>query len=280
MVNALPDHIGLPPGAASAAILCGDPERAHAVADRLGARKISARRGFDIYVTDQSETSLAVVSTGIGGPATALVAEELIMQGVRVLVRLGSCGSLCDTVRPGDVVISTGCVRADGVSATYLGASIPAAPHFQLTSLLAEEAAAAARVHARQSHAGLTHCKDVYYSEKIDFHPDEDAARRQWSASRRAGALATEMEAAALFAVAQVRGAAAGCALIVVGKTTGAAEAAGFETGFNAVTNAVTRFVKSPGFEQLRVRPLDPTRSFLRPGALETPTPRVEPKSD
>jgi len=40
---------------------------------------------------------LTVQATGIGGPSTAIVCEELIGLGARTLVRIGTCGALVTT---------------------------------------------------------------------------------------------------------------------------------------------------------------------------------------
>jgi uridine phosphorylase len=86
----------------------------------------------------------------IGGPATAIVAEELAQVGVTSIVRVGTCGSMQPSVRPGHL---------------------------------------------------------------------EDQWRERWAALRKLGVLATEMEAAALHAVGQVRGLRTGAIFVPVDDT-------------------------------------------------------------
>ncbi len=208
----MPDHIGLSATGARSAILTGDPTRVPWMAEAWGGLVVSEgdRRGFRYVET----ADVVVIGTGIGAPATAIAAEELIELGIENLVRIGSCGGMAAQVKPGDLVVSTGAIRDEGTSRTYLPPEVPALPDFNLLTALV----AAAREETTVAwHVGLTHCKDAYYSEVPARTLDEDAARLRWATLARVGALATEMEAAALFAVAQVRGARAGAVLVSVG---------------------------------------------------------------
>ena len=57
------------------------------------------------------------VSVGNGGryaPDTAITTEILCGAGAEALIRVGSCGSLQDNVKIGDLVIVTGALRGDG----------------------------------------------------------------------------------------------------------------------------------------------------------------------
>ncbi len=263
------DHLGLTQNTARLAILTGDPMRAAWAAERLDADQIEDRRGFDIYRTHDRTPEILVVSTGIGGPATAIVAEELVMHGVRALVRLGTCGAVSENVAPGDLVISSACVRVDGTSTAYLDSAYPAVAH---PGLAARITAAVRQADQRQQvphHVGLTHCKDAYYSEKIGMLPDVPAERSRWAGLRAAGVLATEMEAAALFAVAQLRGVAAAALLAVVGKTDSDRDKVAISVALDATTTALDQFDASGEIEALSARPGDPGQSFLSAGALD-----------
>ncbi len=63
------------------------------------------------------------VSIGNGGryaPDTAITTEILCGAGAESLIRVGSCGSLQDNVKIGDLVIVTGALRGDGTSRYYV----------------------------------------------------------------------------------------------------------------------------------------------------------------
>ena len=63
------------------------------------------------------------VTVGNGGryaPDTAITTEILCGAGAQSLIRVGSCGSLQDHVKIGDLVIVTGALRGDGASRYYV----------------------------------------------------------------------------------------------------------------------------------------------------------------
>ena len=134
---------------------------------------------------------LTIQSTGMGGPSTAIVVEELIALGARTLVRIGTCGALDSTLRLGDLIAVSEAVPGDGTSAS-LGASAPVAADPALRDALARQL-------GRPAVRVCT--SDLFYDER----PTE------WMQ----GAAAVEMEAAALLRLAQLRGATAGCLLAV-----------------------------------------------------------------
>lgn len=212
-------HLGDIRTKATNAIVTGDPDRVAILSDALGgARETWQNRGFVcVQLTDER---LIICSTGIGGPATAIVAEELAQLGVTSIVRVGTCGSLQPLVRPGHLVISEASVRDDGASAAYLPAAFPAVSTPDLLQRLIREADELSRPY----HVGITHCKDAYYAESPDGLPLEAAWRERWAMLRRLGVLATEMEAAALHAVGQVRGLRTGAVFVPTDDTLSAVQ--------------------------------------------------------
>lgn len=189
--------------AASVAILTGNPTRVPFLAETLGSPDGEwSRRGFTIgrSIRDSGEPVL-VCSTGIGGPSTAIVVEELIQMGVETFVRVGTCGSIQPHIGGGELVVSTGCVRDEGTSGQFLPIEYPAVPDFDLLAALA----ALARRSSMTAHVGVTHCKDAYYAEAPVGFPLAEHWSRRWEGLRACGVLATEMEASALFAIAMIR---------------------------------------------------------------------------
>lgn len=212
-------HLGDIRTRATSAIVTGDPDRVAMLSDVLGGARATWRnRGF--VCVQLLDERLMLCSTGIGGPATAIVVEELAQLGVTSIVRVGTCGSLQPSVRPGHLVISAASVRDDGTSAAYLPAAFPAVPAPGLLQRLTLRAGELSRPH----HVGVTHCKDAYYAESPDGLPLESLWRERWAALRKLGVLATEMEAAALYAVGQVRGLRTGAIFVPVDDTLSAAQ--------------------------------------------------------
>jgi uridine phosphorylase len=125
---------------------------------------------------------------GIGAPAATIVLEELVAVGVHRFVSVGTAGALQPGSTPGDIVLCTGAVRDEGVSHHYLPADVDARPSATLT----ERLASALPPHER----GTTWTIDAPYRETV----------AELSHYQAAGVRSVEMEAAALFAVGQVRG--------------------------------------------------------------------------
>jgi uridine phosphorylase len=209
----MPHHLGDVRSDASIAIITGDPDRVPRLAAAVGHEAGRwERRGFLGIEVNAEQAPVLICSTGIGGPSTAIVVEELAELGVGTVVRVGTCGSLQRHVVAGDLVLSSGSVRDDGASAHYLPLAFPAVPDFALLAAVD----AAAREGGYCCHMGITHCKDAYYSEDPARMPMPERWRDRWAMLRAAGVLATEMEAAALFVVAAVRGIRAAAVVMAV----------------------------------------------------------------
>src|SRR3954470_5476809 len=116
-----PDPIHLNPATdvAERVLLPGDPQRALAVASALLAepKMLNTRRGLWGYTGTAPDGGLVTVqSTGMGGPSAAIVVEELIGLGARVLVRIGTCGALIDGLELGQLLAASPVLVADGTS--------------------------------------------------------------------------------------------------------------------------------------------------------------------
>ena len=194
-------HLRPHAGVAERVLLPGDPGRALRLAQVLLAsppQMLNHNRGLWGYTGIAADgEALTVQSTGMGGPSAAIVVEELIALGARRLVRVGTCGALSDGFALGELLIADQVLCGDGASRA-LGAGERLEPDPALLAGLR----AAARSGTR---AGTVVSSDLFYD------PDERRAAG-WTA---AGAVAVEMEAAAVLAVAARRGVAAACVLVV-----------------------------------------------------------------
>ena len=200
--------IGLQPTAdlAERVLLPGDPARALLLAESLldGAKMFNHHRGLWGYTGLAPDgESLTIQSTGMGGPSAALVVSELIDLGARRLIRVGTCGALAGGLQLGDLLIATEAISADGTSrALGAGDRTPATPG--LLAAVTGAAGEAERDMASSAHAGLA---------PLALQPA--AVVEQVGADHGAGALAVEMEAATVFALAAVRGVEAAALLVV-----------------------------------------------------------------
>lgn len=188
-------------------LLPGDPGRALLLAQTLleAPLMFNHHRGLWGYTgTAADGEPMTVQSTGMGGPSAAIVITELAELGARRLLRVGTCGALERSLALGDLVIVEGAIAEDGTSRA-LGAAGRAMPDRALVASLRDEAVDGGHDGAAQVHSGLVVSSDLFYDAP-------EGAEERWIT---AGALAVEMEAATLFALAARRGLEAAALLLV-----------------------------------------------------------------
>jgi DeoD family purine-nucleoside phosphorylase len=199
-----PIHLRPTAPLAERVLLPGDPGRALALAQCLleQPRMFNHHRGLWGYTGSASDGEpLTIQSTGMGGPSAAIVLHELISLGARRAIRVGTCGALSDALALGELVVAREALAGDGTSAA-LGAGALTRADRGLTGALI---GALERNGGRTPHSGRIASTDLFY--------ESDTRRnREWSA---AGALAVEMEAAALFALGAALGVPVACVLAV-----------------------------------------------------------------
>ncbi|OGS43316.1 MAG: hypothetical protein A3K76_02850 [Euryarchaeota archaeon RBG_13_57_23] len=144
------------------ALLCGEPERVPKIAATLaGSRKIRQVREYTVFGGTISNIPVTVASTGIGGPSTAILVEELANLGAHTMIRIGTSGGIASGLEKGDFVIATGAVRADGTSRSYVWPEYPAVADHEVVMALVE---AATKARARFD-VGICFSVDGFYSE-------------------------------------------------------------------------------------------------------------------
>jgi uridine phosphorylase len=129
---------------------------------------------------------------GFGAPGAAIVIEELATLGVGRFINMGLAGALPNDVGFGDVVLCTAAIRDEGVSHHYVPPARYAYPSAQLTDELRQELSSDGVSFVE----GSSWTVDAVYRETV-----EEAI-----AYRDEGVVTVEMETAALFTIAQVRG--------------------------------------------------------------------------
>ena len=196
------------------AILPGDPGRVEKIAAFLdNPRFFHQNREYTTWLGELEGRPVLVMSTGMGGPSTAIAVEELYMTGVRTFIRVGTCGGMQTEVMGGDVVIANAAIRMEGTTREYVPVEFPAVADIEVTNALIR----AAKKLDFTYHAGVVQCKDSFYGQhNPDRMPAGYELKQKWDAWIKAGCLASEMESATLFVVAQVLRARAGCVLSTV----------------------------------------------------------------
>lgn len=115
------------------ALLPGDPARVERAKLLLeDAVDLAFNREYKSVLGTYQGMKVLVISSGIGGPSTAIAIEELARIGIEGIIRIGSCGSLHPAVHLGDVIIATAAVRDDGASKAYVDSAYPAVADLDL----------------------------------------------------------------------------------------------------------------------------------------------------
>lgn len=196
------------------AILPGDPGRVEKIAQYLdNPRFYCQNREYTTWLGELSGATVMVMSTGMGGPSTAIGVEELCQTGVDTLIRIGTCGGMELSVKGGDLVVANAAIRAEGTTKEYVPVEFPAVSNLQTTNALVQ----ACKNLGVPWHAGVVQCKDSFYGQHDpDRMPVGYELKDKWGAWLKAHCLASEMESATLFIVGQVLGLRTGCVLSTV----------------------------------------------------------------
>jgi uridine phosphorylase len=178
-----PVHLRPHAEVAERVLLPGDPGRALRLAQELTElpKMVNHHRGLWGYTGVAGDGApLTIQSTGLGGPSTAIVVEELIGLGARRLVRVGTCRA---ELRLGSLVVPDAVRAADGASRA-LGAADVVEPDGELLAAL-----------RGGGWVGEVVSADLYFAE--------------------AGPVPVDLSSGALLSVAALRGVRAACVLIV-----------------------------------------------------------------
>ncbi len=184
-------------------ILCGDPGRCEKIARYFDDPVfVGSNREYTIWSGTLGGVKVSTCSTGIGGPSAAIALEELIHCGADTFIRVGTSGGMAVEVKGGDLVIGTAAIRMEGTSKEYAPIEYPAVADHEVVQALIE----AAKEVPQTAHVGVLQCKDSFYGQHDpDSMPVGYELKDKWDAWVRCGAMASEMESAALFIVGSVR---------------------------------------------------------------------------
>jgi uridine phosphorylase len=145
----------------------------------------------EMDVTEHAGIEIGVVGLAVGAPFAVLVAEQLFASGCQLLISVTSAGQI-EVVGPTPYfVLIDRALRDEGTSHHYL----PPATFAAANAALADRVYRALKALAIPVHRGTAWTTDAPYRET------EDAI----ASARSQGALAVEMEAAALYAFARAR---------------------------------------------------------------------------
>ena len=146
----------------------------------------------DMWVTDLAGTAVGVVGRAVGAPFAVLVAEQLFASGADLVVSITSAGQLQPLADPPYFVLIDQALRDEGTSVHYLPPALWSALPGHLTARLEP----AMHDLAEPVITARSWTTDAPYRE----------TRAAIASAIELGATCVEMEAAALYALAQARG--------------------------------------------------------------------------
>jgi purine-nucleoside phosphorylase len=200
----MPIHVRAEQGDyAEACLLPGDPLRAKYVAETFleDVQQRNWERGMLGFTGTFRGRPVSVQSTGMGCPSAAIVIEELVMLGVKRMLRIGTCGGLQPDLKLGDLIVAISAVPADSTALHIAG---------EIHAPTADWRLVHASVHAAKELGKPVRVGPVVSSD-VFYNPD-DGQYQRWSDR---GVLAVEMEAAVLFTLGALRKVQTGCLLTV-----------------------------------------------------------------
>ena len=186
-------------------VVCGDPNRAEKIAGRLENVEVVAKsREYWTYNGTYKGVPVTVSSHGVGGNGASVSFEGLILGGAKVIIRVGTCGTLQTDMPAASLIIATAACREDGITPQFVPISYPAVAAMDVVFAMQK---AAEEIHPG-TYSGIITTSGLLYSGVLPTNNRTLA---------KAGVLAMENEASVLFTIASVRGIKAGCIIAADG---------------------------------------------------------------
>jgi len=228
-------------------LLSGDPDRATHIAQKYlsNVKKLSEHRGLNSYVGELPNGRRIISATsGMGAPSLSIIVNELVQVGIRSIIRIGTCGSIQERVKPGSIVISSAALCRQGAANDIAPVEYPAAADPFLTVALAN----AARQMNIEHCVGITASVDTFY-EGQERNASANPHLLRWlhgitEEYRHLNILNYEMESGMLFKMGGVYGFAAACVCGVIAQRT-ASENVVLDAKAGAVENAIRVAIKA-----------------------------------
>lgn len=193
MSNNLLPGIRLKKGDISERVLvCGDPFRAYELSKHLDNVECLAKgREYWTYRGTYKGHTITISSHGVGASGAMLSFISLIKGGAKIILRLGTCGSLNRNIKAGDIVIATAAAKEEGVSNIYVPVSFPAIADIESINVLRN---ISSKLNIK-THTGIIVTQGAFYGGIMETNTEKLA---------KAGAIALEMEVAALYTAASM----------------------------------------------------------------------------
>jgi uridine phosphorylase len=121
------------------------------------AEQIGMSGMFTTWTGSYKGVPVTAISGGSGSPEAELILHELFeFTDADTFVRVGGSGGIHPRVEPGDVVVSSGVVRDEGMTRAYVPVSYPAVSAYEIVLAMSRAATAL----GQPFHVGVTRSSD------------------------------------------------------------------------------------------------------------------------
>ena len=180
-------------------IVCGDPKRAERISKSLdNVEVVSQTREYWTYNGTYKGVPITVSSHGVGAGGASVLFEGLILGGAKVLIRVGTCGTLQREMPQGSLILATAACREDGVTDKLIPSSYPAVASYDVVYTMKETAEEL----GIDLNIGIITTWGPFYA---GYMPSPNVLYS------KVGVLAMENEASSLFVISSLRGVKSGC---------------------------------------------------------------------
>ena len=171
-------------------IVCYSTSLFNYILENHSVKKIDYTFGDHFYILEENDDQLGICGGfGIGAPMVAILIEELNTFGVKIFLSIGTAGSLQNSLQLGSFVVCDKAIRDEGTSYHYLKPEKYSFPSKKLIGKLIEVMKS---MHLEFA-IGTSWTTDAPYRETL-----EEIKQYQ-----KEGVLTVDMEAAAIFGVAE-----------------------------------------------------------------------------
>ncbi|MBN2695761.1 purine-nucleoside phosphorylase [bacterium] len=176
-------------------IVPGDPLRGEYIAKNFlsNVKKTNSIRNMFGFTGEYKGKKISIQATGMGVPSISIYLNELIMLGAKKIIRIGTCGTISDSVNLRELIIVQSAATDSSFNKIRFNNEIdyPATPSFELL-LKAYNTASALKF--------KTIISSVLTSDTFYYETDMSSRFKLWE---KYGITAIEMETAALYTVSK-----------------------------------------------------------------------------
>ena len=174
-------------------LVMGDPNRVIEGSKLLqNPKEVGNYREYLTITGSYRHKLVTLCSHGVGASGASVCFQDLFQAKVKNIIRTGTCGSLQNYIKDGDIIISTSAVREDGTTPAFVPIEYPAAAHHDVLNALEK----ASIQYSDKIHTGLTMTTSSFSPELLPNN------YKLWA---KAGVLVVEMEQAVLLVLASLK---------------------------------------------------------------------------